>query len=165
MAMGKPRKAPTAETLLTGRKKSVKYTIEVAHTVLDRVAGGQGWSEICRSPGMPSLSALYSWKRRHPAFAEAHEMAKDMAADTAADEALRVARETTPATASASRVQIGALQWMAAKAAPQRYGAKPEPAQLAPAPTRLLIRMRHFEKVVGPDGRLFMREIPLEGDE
>ncbi len=107
---------------------------------------------------MPSVSAIHGWKKRVPEFAEALTLAKEMAADTAADELLTVARGTTPATASADRVRIAALQWSAAKAAPHRYGAKAEAAE--PPSRRLVIRVRHFEEVVGPDGRPEIREIP-----
>ena len=162
-APGSRKTAPAAALKTPARRSNKKYSLKLAMEICDRLAAGEVWSRIAGHGRMPSQSALYQWRTNHREFAEMLELAREMAADTAADDVVTVARAVTPATATADRVRIGAMQWAAGKGAPQRYGAK---ADAAPrGPVRLDIRIRRFEKYTGEDGRLYVREILTEDGE
>lgn len=158
--MAKTPRAPSRAK--SQRKPYVPYS----RALLERIAGlmseGLSLSAVSREPDMPSLSSLQKWMKDREAFAEAVRMAREAAGDMAADEILTTVREVTPATASAARVKLSGLQWTAAKAAPHRYGVKAEAAPTEP--TRLVIRVRRFEKAVGADGQTYLREIKPEGE-
>lgn len=146
-----------------GRKPRVAFTKKLANDIAELMSDGLSMSGVSREPNMPSLSTMQKWMKTKPVFAEAVRLAREAAGDMAADAILSTVREVTPATASAARVKLAGLQWTAAKAAPHRYGAK---AESAPAePVRLVIRVRRFEKAVGPDGVTYLREIMPEGEQ
>jgi hypothetical protein len=123
------------------------------------------WYRICNTGGLPSYDSLYRWLRRYPDFAEAYAQAREMAADLRADRALAVAEDSTPATVTADRLRVSALQWRAAKGAPRRYGPKAGEEDVVDegGPRRLIIEVRRFERAVRPDGTAFTREILPDG--
>jgi len=145
-----------------GTVSHVRYSKSIAQEICERLAGGEVWFKICNTGRMPSYATLYDWRRRHPEFAEAYAQAKEMAADLRADKALVVAEESTPATVQSDRLRVGALQWRAAKGSPRQYGPRAgEPDDIdEETPRRLIIEVRHFEKVTRPDGSVYVREIP-----
>jgi hypothetical protein len=92
------------------------------------------------------------------------ETARLMGADALADEMLDTARAVTPATVGPAKVQIQTLQWAAGRASPARYGSRvgtPAP----PGKVELHIRVRRYEKLYDDEGRAFLREILLEGEQ
>ena len=154
---GTPPAGPDQRPTKPQRKRRVTYSEKLVDVICERIAAGEMWSTFAGTPSMPSYSALYDWRDNYPYCTGRLAQARDRAADAAADELVEVAREATAKTASADRLRVGALQWKAGKSAPHRYGARAEAAEL-PA-RRLVIRVRHFEEVVGPDGARFIREI------
>jgi hypothetical protein len=149
---------PAKKTPRNGRIRIyVRYSPKIAREICERIAGGEPWSKICLDETMPSYTSLYGWCDRNPEFAEELTRARVMLADRFADRVLEVAEAATPATASAARVRIGALQWKAAKAAPHLYGRKAEDRV---EQRKIIVEVRKFEKVIGPDGRTYLREIP-----
>jgi len=154
------RAKPAAEKgALGGRKPSVKYSAALAGRIFARIAGGETWSKLAGTDGMPSANALYQWAKIKDGFAEGLKEAREMAADRAADEVLEVARAATAQSASADRVKINALQWSAAKGAPHRYGAR---AESAVPKVEIVVRVKQFERVTLADGRVVVREILTE---
>lgn len=151
------KKTPRADGTCT----LIRYTPEIGREICERLAQGERWSKICNTGRLPSYTTFYDWLRRYPELVEYRAQAREMAADLYADQVLDVAEAVTPATASADRVRIGALQWKAAKAAPQTYGRKAEDRV---EPTKIIVEVRKFEKVTGPDGRTYLREIPKLGE-
>jgi len=159
----KPTPLPATKTVREdGTVSHVRYSRAVAREICERLAAGEMWFKICNTGRLPSYTTLYDWRRRYPEFAEGYAQAKEMAADLRADKALAVAEESTPASVQSDRLRVGALQWRAAKGAPRQYGARagePDETEEGP-PRRLIIEVRHFEKVSRPDGSVFVREIP-----
>lgn len=160
----KPRRrasAPAKKLPKRRRMRIVRYSPKIAREICERIAEGEVWSRICQEEGMPSYSALYGWCERHPEFADALTQARVMAADRYADRVLEVAEGATSATASSDRLRLGALQWRAATFAPHLYGRKAEDRV---PPRKIIVEVRKFEKVIGPDGQSYLREIPKLGD-
>lgn len=153
----------TSKPVVRAKRQPVRYTPGLARKICRRLAAGELWSRIAGQDDLPTHTALYQWITKKPNFAQMVRQARDIAADVAADDVLATARAVTAATATADRVRISALQWSAAKAAPHRYGARAE-AQAPPAPIPLTLRVRRFEKLIGEDGRPFLREILPEGE-
>lgn len=147
------KKQPRADGTCT----LVRYSPKLGREICDRLAQGERWAKICNTGHMPSYTTFYQWLRRYPELKEYRAQAREMAADLYADQVLDVAEAATPATASADRVRIGALQWKAATAAPHLYGGK---AEARAEPRKIIVEVRKFEKVTGPDGRTYLREIP-----
>ena len=83
-----------------------------------------------------------------------------------------IAQAVTPADAYATHVKLTQLRWTAGALAPERFGrfkaveheAAAALALAAAEPNEVVFRVRHFEKVTGPDGRQYVQEVPrLEG--
>ncbi|WP_041373480.1 terminase small subunit-like protein [Phenylobacterium zucineum] len=149
------RKIPDANGVIS----HVRYSRAVGEEICRRISEGKLWHQIAGKGDMPSYDCLYRWRRRHPEFAEALEMAREMAADLKAEKALAVAEATTAATVTADRLKVSTFHWHAARGAPQRYGAK---AEERPAEPQVTYYIRRFEKYVGEDGRTYVREVPRE---
>jgi len=140
----------------------VRYTPTVVRRICERLASGDSWPQICSTEGMPSYSTLYVWRRKYPEFSEAVDAAREHGADLCADRALAVAAAATKDTVQQDRLHVGVLMKRAALTAPRRWGGKAEPAAKR-EPVEVVFRVRHFEKVIGPDGKAFVREIKPEG--
>lgn len=142
-----------------------RYSKKITRELCRRIARGEVWYKMCNTGGLPSYDTLYRWLRKYPDFAEDFAQAREMAADLRADKALVVAEESTAATVQSDRLRVGALQWHAAKAAPQRYGSRAgEDVAADGAPRRLIIEVRRFETAYRPDGTAYTREILPDGE-
>jgi hypothetical protein len=139
----------------------VRYSKAVTREICKRIAAGEIWFRICNTGRMPSYTTLYAWLDRYPDFAEAYAQAREMAADLRADKALAVAEAATPATVTADRLHVSALQWHAAKASPGRYGSGggASGGEDEAGPPRLIIEVRQFERARRPDGTAYVREV------
>ena len=156
------KKTETKAAAAPTKRSYVRYTKKTVGKICRRLALGEAWTRISRENDMPCHETFYDWMRDHPDFAARVAEARRMAADTAVDDMMEVARGVTASNASAARVQIGTYQWTAARNAPGRYGSKVE-AQGGP-PRIVEIRVRQFERAVGPDGVAYLRELkPLTG--
>jgi hypothetical protein len=165
-----PRKQPNADGIyVMGR-----YTPQLAQRICEKIAEGKMWHKIANTDGLPAYTTLYQWRAKYPAFAEALAQAREMAAEMRADQVLEAAEAVTKETATADRVKIGALQWYAAgqgapkpgragkgKAARDDDGAGGEGGH--GGPQRLIIEVRRFERVVGEDGKAYVRELKPRG--
>lgn len=159
----KPRKAAAEPKPIPVREPNKKYSLKLTKQICARLRGGEMWSRIAGQGDMPSPSTFYFWLRSKPAFAEEVNRAREEAADRVADDVLETARGVTPTSASADRVKMSGLQWMAGKAAPHRYGAKAGEQQASKGPRIIVVRVREFVPVARPDGTLFTREIHPDG--
>lgn len=99
-----------------------------AQAIYDRVCAGEALTTICAEAGMPSMSTLTNWRRRHPEFAEALEEAYEIRAELQFEKGLAIADAVTPETAYATHVRLQHHRWWVGKACPRRYGpVKPRP--------------------------------------
>jgi|GraSoiStandDraft_4_1057263.scaffolds.fasta_scaffold1455349_2 hypothetical protein len=163
---GKPRvrsrlrtKTPDAEGYITG----TAYCPEIAREIVTRIADGESWASMANTGKMPAHRTLYLWRDRYPALAEALVWARTVAAELKADRALAVAEATTARSVTADRLHFNALMQRAAFDAPERWSDKPRTPAKAAARVEYVFHLRHFEKVIGPDGQAFVREIKRRG--
>ena len=126
--MTQPAQPAGASARLPPRRRGVRYSEAVAEAICERMAAGEPWSRISQDPRMPTYTALYNWKRKHPAFAEKVRLAQEAAADLHMDQALSIADEVTKDTVSQARVKIDALKSRTARldAAARGETRKPE---------------------------------------
>ena len=124
----------------TGRPS--EYTVEVCHTICERLSGGESLRSICKDDKMPSQSVIYQWLYRHPEFQEQYTRAREEQADTLADEIIAIADETPDiievlnkdgividhkldsAFLAWQKNRIDARKWTAMKLKPKKYGDK-----------------------------------------
>lgn len=161
----RPQKGPRKKTPdRKGRVTYIRYGKAVARRICERLAKGEPWFSICNTDDLPCYASLYAWSERYPEFAEAVARARQQGADYCADKALAVAEASTKETVQQDRLLVSTLMRRAAVIAPRAWGGKAEkPAKEKPEPIEVVFRVRHFEKVVGPDGKAFVREIKPEG--
>ena len=55
------------------------FDIELAHAILQRMAGGESLAAICRTTGMPTAATVYRWAGRYEDFGEAFVLIRDLA--------------------------------------------------------------------------------------
>jgi hypothetical protein len=144
------------------RKPDVRYSKAVTEAICEGLMRGETWGRICQQPGMPSYRSLYVWQKRHPEFAEAVAVARVASADLLADRALEVAQAATKETVQQDRLLVTTLMKQS-QSADRKWGggqaaAQPDPPQ-APQ-KRVIFYVRQFERVTGPDGKTYIREIP-----
>lgn len=142
----------------------------IAAEMFSRLCEGETMTKICADPDMPSFTTVWTWQQTIPAFAEAVAMARRIQAERFCDLGWDIACAVTPETAFATKVKLEQLRWTAASMAPKRFGrfravtwedeAASPAAAAAAEPTEVVFRIRQFEKVTGPDGKVFVREVP-----
>ena len=155
----RPRtKTPDADGFITG----VPYSDEVAGEIVTRLANGERWASISNTGRLPSHGALYKWRDRYPEFAAALRWAREAAADLKADKALEVAEQASAKSVTSDRLHYQALMQRAAFDAPERWSDRAR-APAKPEPVEYVFRVRHFERVVGKDGKAYVREIKPRG--
>ncbi|HEY0647340.1 hypothetical protein [Phenylobacterium sp.] len=158
--MTKSAKAP----LRPKRKARSNYTPAMVQRVCDDLAAGKTYDEIGHTPGRPSYATIYNWRRQYPAFAEAVDAARAFGAEFCADRALTVAEAATEETVRKAKLHVDTLMQRAALLAPQRWSVRGAVAAPKGEPVEVIFRVKHFERVVGPDGKAFLREIKPEGE-
>lgn len=119
--MATPRKKPE-ERLKVGRP--TLYRPEIADEICERMIEGEDIVTICKDDHMPSRVTVYRWMDGNPDFETRIARAREGLADYDASMIAEIARNTTKATAEGDRVRLAALQWLAGKRAPKRYGDK-----------------------------------------
>jgi hypothetical protein len=101
-----------------------KYTDGLAAIICDHLANGVTLTAICSRSEMPGYSTVMRWLGENQAFRDRYARAREMQADFFAEKALTEAMNATNENANAKRVQLDAIKWFAAKAAPKKYGDK-----------------------------------------
>lgn len=140
----------------------VRYSDALAKAVCARIAGGEPWSRIGGTDGMPEYSTLFYWRRTRPEFAEAFDIARAAATEMRADEVLAVSREATKETIQEDRLHVGSLKWHVARA---DGIAKTSNDWTLGKTRRLVIQVREFERAWREDGTPYVREITPSKDD
>ena len=163
------RRAKAAAGWTTTKHPGPEYCEVQAMEIYARLCEGESLKSICQDPEMPGHSTVYRWRQRFPEFAATIRAAREVQAEMFCDEGVEIMRGATPETAYLAHVQLGHLRWTAATQAPKRFGRfrpvtwEDEAAAVGAAaaePTEVVFRIRQFEKVTGPDGKVFVREVP-----
>jgi hypothetical protein len=128
------------------------------------LAAGKTYDDIGHTAGRPSYATLYKWRKLYPEFAEAVDAARAFGAEYCADRALKVAEDATEESVRSAKLRVDTLMQRAAMLAPERWSGRPTRGVAAGEPLEIVFRVRHFEKVVGPDGKAFIRELKPEGE-
>lgn len=109
------------------------YSDELAITICDRLANGEGLVSICKDKNMPHRSTVHDWLNPEHStyqsdFADKYARARDDQADYKAEEIESIADRVLSGELrpDAARVAIDAKKWTAAKLRPKRYGDKVE---------------------------------------
>lgn len=89
--------------------------------ICDSVAEGLTIREIAFALGLTSGSVIRI-ATATPEATERYARARDAAADLLEASIMEIASQSTAATAKADRVKLAALQWLAGRRAPKRYG-------------------------------------------
>lgn len=118
------------------------YGPEIRQTLLERIADGESVRSICRSDGMPAISAVMRWLAEDESFREQYARAKEMGAEAMAEDILDIADnakndwmerlgDDQPAGyilngdhVRRSALRIDARKWLLAKTMPKKYGDK-----------------------------------------
>lgn len=141
------------------RRPPVRYSHALAEEICARTAQGETWLAMGGRGGLPVSKTLYLWLDRYPEFADAYATARQRAGESFADRALSVAENATAASVQRDRLLVGTLRWRASVAAPHLFGLKAPPASGQPL-RKVIFEVRRFERVVGPDGVAYARELP-----
>jgi hypothetical protein len=96
------------------------YSDELAERILDRISNGESLARICSDEDMPSIRTVIRWAVDNQDFGTKHAQAREAQAEVMDDLILQAAAAAGD-DAQASRVQIDAYKWRAAKLAPKRY--------------------------------------------
>ena len=153
-----------AKRAVRAKKPSVRYTQRAVNLIRTGLECGKSLNEICRDNRAPSYSAINQWRARYPEFNAVVAAARQAGAEALVDEVLDIARAVTPGTIGTTKVHVDGVKWAAGRNSPLRYGARAGTA-VPKGAVEMHIRVRRFEKVVGEDGRAFLREILLEGEQ
>ncbi|MCR5879411.1 hypothetical protein [Phenylobacterium sp. J367] len=62
-----------------------RYSPDLGAEICRRIAAGEVWAHMARRGRMPNPGAIYEWRKRYPAFAEALAQAREIAADGGRD--------------------------------------------------------------------------------
>jgi hypothetical protein len=117
----KPKKKP-AKKVAAKRPahRPTTYTDAIADKICAAIASGQTVRQVVID-GI-THDTWFGWLSKHEYFSQHYARARDTSADMFETEILQEAMAVSPETASASRVKIDALKWVAARRAPKRYG-------------------------------------------
>lgn len=92
-----------------------------ADVICEQVADGLTLRQIAHVFGVSS-STIIAWVTLNEVVSEQYARAREMASDLFENDIYDAAMAVTPDTATADRVKIDALKWIAARRAPKRYG-------------------------------------------
>lgn len=120
--------ATRAETKPATVGRPTTYSDETVTEICRQIAEGRSLTSICKVDGMPDITTVYEWQRKHPEFSQRYAKARQDAADTLADEILRISDElehaTDPIQIQAARLRVESRRWIASRLKPQTWGDK-----------------------------------------
>lgn len=97
------------------------FTDEIADQILERLAAGESLVAICADEGLPSVRTVLRWADEREEFGTEYARAREAQGEYMDDLILNAASRAI-VDPQASKVQIEAYKWRAAKLAPKRYG-------------------------------------------
>src|SRR5262245_24302265 len=106
------------------KKEAVAYSPELGAKICDLISLRTPVAKICEMAGMPTARQLAAWRRGHPEFRDAYDLAREQRADARSDRVdeilddLRAGKIDAPS----ARVLIEAELKLAAKENPARFG-------------------------------------------
>ncbi|WP_323034142.1 hypothetical protein [Pararhodobacter sp.] len=120
---------------MTAKKKRalpVVYSEELAVQICGELATGRSLKSVCSDPGMPAVSAIYTWMNRYPEFKEMYARAKVDGAEALFEEIFEIADDASgdfdaegnfrSEHVQRSRLRVDVRKWALSKLRPQQYG-------------------------------------------
>jgi len=106
------------------KKDAVAFSVELADRITDMLAAGMTVAEVCAQSAMPTPRQLKAWRRTHPEFDAACDLAETQSAAAHLDKAKETLRkvEDGKLPASDGRVLFDGHMKLAATLNPARYG-------------------------------------------
>lgn len=119
----------------------VRFSMDLALRICERMATGESLRSICKSPGFPSEAAVRQWAiADREGFASHYARAREAQMDALAEDLLEIAddsagdtvtdadgnEKTNQEAVARSRLRVDARKWLMSKIAPKRYGDKME---------------------------------------
>lgn len=118
---------------------ALAYTIEESQRIVALVREGKTIKEIASLPDFPSLHLIYSWKNRHPDFAQALAKAKADRAEYFRDKAVEILEEhIEEEDLKVAKFKFDGYTKLASQDNPAEYGQKREEG--GNAPTQIIIQ-------------------------
>lgn len=108
----------------------MKFSNELAESILDRIADGESLRAICKDKNYPSRQTVLRWlwgeneEANVFGFVAKYARAREAQGDLMDDRILEEAEKVTSETAQAVRVRVDAFKWRASKLRPKVYGDK-----------------------------------------
>lgn len=99
---------------------ALEYSPKSVDAICELVAQGKTLRQIQAEMGV-SMGTLLNWTTR-PEHVEQYARAREAAADIFETDIIEAALCASPESATADRVKIDALKWVAARRAPKKYG-------------------------------------------
>lgn len=118
------------------------YTIELAHTICERLAKGESLRRICLDEDMPDASTVHAWVLEDKeGFSKQYARARDIQAEVMFDEILDIADDGSndymtitkgrdsynvedKEVTNRSRLRVDSRKWYLSKVLPKKYGDK-----------------------------------------
>lgn len=100
------------------------WTEEITESLCDRIAGGEGISELAGTDGFPSEPTIYRKMAADDVFAAKIAKARAAQQHYEMDQCVVIADEARVDDWQVAKLRIWARQWRASKLAPRVYGDK-----------------------------------------
>lgn len=114
------------------------YSDDLASLICSRIAEGESLRSICRDTQMPCMTAVFTWLRDKPKFAEQYTRAREAQAEAMADELIEIADNSASdmvvdeegnerinhEVVARAKLRIDTRKWIASKLLPKKYGDK-----------------------------------------
>jgi hypothetical protein len=131
------------------------FSQDIADQICERMIEGEDLVAICKDEAMPSRATVYRWMAEQPGFETQCARAREGLADHDAHQIAQIADSCNELNAQSSRVKLAALQWLAAKRSPKRWGDKVEidaKVEVTSAPTENLMAFLAMAETNGKKG-------------
>jgi len=103
--------------------KYYTYTVSWGEAICSAIRRGMTMKQIAEDPRLPSIEAIYNWRRTHPDFKEKLLDAKRDRAEYYRDLAIEIADTTeTKEESITNRLKIDTYRWAAEKDDPASFG-------------------------------------------
>jgi hypothetical protein len=131
------------------------FSQDIADQICERMIEGEDIVTICKDPAMPSRATVYRWMAENSAFEAQCARAREGLADFEAHKIAQLAETCNENNAHSTKVKLSALQWLAAKRSPKRWGDKVEidaKVEVSSGPTENLMAFLAMAETNGKKG-------------